>query len=88
MTDTPSEVERRYRALLMSLPAERRSRMGASMSATARALVRASVLARHPGASEAEVRQALFLCFYGDDFAPAERERILEWLARAAPRES
>ncbi|MET0849869.1 MAG: hypothetical protein ABW020_01965 [Candidatus Rokuibacteriota bacterium] len=85
MTDTPPEVERRYRALLMALPAERRSRMGASMSATARALVRASILAGRPDASEAELRQAVFLRFYGEDFSPPERARILAWLAGGAP---
>jgi hypothetical protein len=84
MTDTPPEVERRYRALLMALPAERRLRMGASMNATARALVRGSILARRPDATEAELRQALFLRFYGDDFASPQRERILAWLAEKA----
>jgi len=81
MTDTPPEVERRYHALLMALPAERRLRMAASMSTTARTLVLASALTRDPGASEAELRQALFLRFYGDDFTPRDRERILAWLA-------
>jgi hypothetical protein len=81
MTDTPQEVERRYHALLMALPAERRLRMASSMTATARALVLASALTRDPDASEAQVRQALFLRFYGDDFAPRDRERILAWLA-------
>lgn len=83
MTDTPPAVEERYRAMLMALPAERRLRMGASMNATARALVRASVLARRPEASETEMRQAIFLRFYADDFSPAEREKILAWLARS-----
>lgn len=51
--------------------------MGCSMSATARALVRASVLAEDPAPSPAVVRRALFLRFYGHEFEPAERERIL-----------
>jgi hypothetical protein len=81
MTDTPLEVESRYHALLMALPAERRLRMASSMSATARTLVLASALTRDPGASEAELRRTLFLRFYGDDFTPRDRERILAWLA-------
>ena len=56
--------------------------MGCSMSATARALVRASVLARNPQASPAEVRCALYLRFYGLEFEPPEREKILAWLRR------
>lgn len=75
-------MERRYRELLMALFGEERLRMGASMNATARALVRASVLARNPHASGVELRQAPFLRFYGDDFPPRERDRILAWLAQ------
>ena len=56
--------------------------MGCSMSATARALVRASVLAQDPHASPAALRRALFLRFYGHEFEAGERERILAWLSR------
>ncbi len=44
----------------------------------------APILARRPDATEAELRQALFLRFYGDDFASPQRERILAWLAEKA----
>ena len=47
------------------------------MSATARALVRASVLAQDPHASSAALRRALFLRFYGHGFEAAGRARIL-----------
>ena len=57
--------------------------MGCSMGATARALVRASVLAQDPHASPAALRRALFLRFYGHEFDAAEQERIMEWLDRA-----
>lgn len=82
MADTPPHVERRYRELLMARSGAERVRMGASLHATARALVRASILARRPEASETELRQALSLRFYGDDFSPPGRERILAWLDR------
>jgi hypothetical protein len=75
----------RYRALLLARSPEERLKMGCSMGATARALVRASVLARDPQASPAAVRRALFLRFYGDEYEPAERERIMEWLGRDEP---
>ena len=90
MTDTPPEVMQRYRAMLLARSPEERLKMGCSMGATARALVRASVLARDPHASPAAVRRALFLRFYGHEFDAAARERImasLEWNA-TAPRGS
>jgi hypothetical protein len=83
VTDTPPEVARRYRKLLLARSGADRLRMGGSMHAAARALVRASVLARDPGASPATIRRALFLRFYGDDFDPATRERVLAWLDRS-----
>jgi hypothetical protein len=81
LNDTPPDVEQRYREMLLALPGARRLEMGASMHATARALARAGILARRPDATEVELRQALFLHFYGDDFSPRDRERILAWLA-------
>ena len=81
MNDTPPDVERRYRQMLLALPGKRRLEMGASMHATARALARAGMLARHPEATEAELRRALFLRFYGDDLSPRARDRIVAWLA-------
>ncbi len=86
MTDTSPEVMQRYRALLLARSPEERLKMGCSMSATARALVRASVLAQDPHASPAAMRRALFLRFYGHEFDAAERERILAWLGRDEPR--
>ncbi|HEV8616525.1 MAG TPA: UPF0158 family protein [Methylomirabilota bacterium] len=71
--------------MLLARSPEDRLKMGCSMSATARALVRASVLAQDPQASPAALRRALFLRFYGPEFEPAEREGILAWLARDEP---
>lgn len=83
MTDTPPDVMQRYRAMLLARSPEERLKMGCSMGATARALVRASVLAQDPHASPAALRRALFLRFYGHEFEAAERERIMERLDRA-----
>lgn len=82
MTDTPVEVMHRYRAMLLARSPEERMKMGCSMGATARALVRAAVLAEDPHASPAAVRRALLRRFYGDEFNAVELERIL---ARLAP---
>jgi hypothetical protein len=61
--------------------------MGASMFATARVLAAASIRAKEPSVSAAALRQALFLRFYGGEFGPEARERIIARLGRsdAAP---
>ena len=82
MTDTPSEVVERYRAMLLARSPEERLKMGCSMGATARALARASVLAQDPHASPGAVRRALFLRFYGHEFDDVQRERIATSLER------
>jgi len=71
--------------LLGRSPAER-LKMGCSMGATARVLVRASVLAQDPHASPATLRRALFLRFYGHEFHAVERERILARLGQGETR--
>jgi hypothetical protein len=80
VNDTAPEVARRYHEMLMRRSGEERLMMGLSMYAAARALVVASILAREPGASPARLRQALFLRFYGDDFDPETRDRIVRAL--------
>jgi hypothetical protein len=82
MTDTSPDVERQYRELLLRRPGEARLRMGCSMHALARTLVRASLLADDPQASAAAIRRGLFLRFYGGDFDAGTRERILVLLDR------
>jgi hypothetical protein len=79
--DTSAEMEERYRAMLMARSGEERVKMGDSMYSTARALVTASIRERDPGISPAALRQALFLRFYGHEFDPAARARILARLA-------
>jgi Uncharacterised protein family (UPF0158) len=86
VNDTPPGVMQRYRAMLLARSPEERLKMGCSMGATARALVRASVLARDPHASPAAVRRALFLRFYGHEFDAVEQKRILERLGQDEPR--
>lgn len=77
MNDTPSEIERRFLAMLLRRSGEERLKMGCSMHATAQALVKASVLEKDPQASPATLRRALFLRFYGHEFDHAACDRIL-----------
>jgi hypothetical protein len=82
MNDTPPEIERKYLEMLMERSGEERLKMGCSMHSTARALVKASVLEKDPLASPADMRRALFLRFYGHEFEPETREKILFALDR------
>jgi squalene cyclase len=81
MRDTPAAVEARYRAMLLARSGQERLRMAGSMYATARALVIASVLEAEPEASEADLRKAVFVRFYGHEFDEDARGRILTRLA-------
>ncbi len=87
MMDTRPAVARAYRNFLLRRSGEDRLKMGCSMHATARALVRASVLAEDPLAPPAAVRRALFLRFYGQEFSADARQKILAALERGGGRE-
>ena len=77
MNDTSPEIEQKYQEMLLQRSGEERLKMGCSMHATAQALVRASVLQKDPLASPAAIRRELFLRFYGHEFDPETREKIL-----------
>ena len=50
------------------------------MHTAAKAMVRASILAANPSATPTEIRKALFLRFYEQDFDSATREKVLRSL--------
>ena len=83
MNDTPPEMEERYRAMLLQRSGEERLKMGLSMHATAKALVKASILEKDPNISPTALRQALFLRFYREDFDAPTREKILAALEQS-----
>jgi len=85
MSDTSAELEQRFRAMLLARSGEDRLKMGCSVHAMAQKLVRASVLAKFPFASPAAVRRELFLRFYGGEFDPEVRDRILQALDAESP---
>jgi hypothetical protein len=84
MNDTPPEVDELYRAMLMRRTGEERLIMGCAMRDTARALVEASLREQNPLATEAEIRKGVFLRFYGHEFDPPTRDKILAAIERAA----
>lgn len=82
MNDTSSDIERQYRKMLLQRSGEERLKMGCSMHAMAKALVLASLLDKCPDATSVELRQALFLRFYGSDFGRELTAKILAALGR------
>lgn len=84
MNDTSPEMEESYRAMIMERSGEDRIKMGCSMFDAAKALMRAGILDRNPHASPAEIRQALFIQFYGHEFDADSREKILAAIESAS----
>ena len=76
MRDTDPAVAAEYRRMLLPLAPGRRMAMACAMFQTAKAMARAGNLSNGP-LPESEVRRQLFLRFYGRDFSPEERDRIL-----------
>jgi hypothetical protein len=81
MKDTPPAIERMFRDKLMQRTGAERLKMGCSMHSTAQALAKAYIAGQHSDAHPGELKQRLFLHFYGADFTPQERTRILSALS-------
>ncbi len=84
MNDTPSEIDTRYRVMLMTRSGEERLTMGCAMRETARALVEASILEQDPCATVQTLHASLFLRLYGHEFNTTTREKILVAIKMAA----
>ncbi len=81
MNDTPENVERIYRELLMRRTGEMRMKMGADMFDASRTLARAG-LRHQKDFDESDMKAQLFARVYGGDFPPETLARILEHLRR------
>lgn len=77
MNDTNPEIEARFFKMMMEKSGQERMKMGFSMFNMARLQVIASIKRNNPDADLQEIRRELFLRFYGNDFSPQEREKIL-----------
>ncbi len=73
MDDTPEDFKSLFRKKLMERSGEDRVMMGDSMFVAAREIALASL---SDTAGAAEQRYRLFLRFYGNDFAPEQKQRI------------
>ena len=81
MKDTSPAIERRFRSMLMQRTGAERLKMGCSMHATAQALAKAYISGQHPDARRGKHKRLLFLHFYGADFTPQQRKKILSALS-------
>jgi hypothetical protein len=77
MNDTSTDMDQRYRAMLMQRTGEERLIMGCAMRDTARALVEASLKERDSQATVEAIRKGIFLRFYGHEFDSETRAKIL-----------
>ena len=77
MNDTSPEMEKRYHAMLMERSGKERLEMGCSMYDAARAIVKSSILNDTPGLTERELKEKIFLRFYGLDFSEAQKRKII-----------
>lgn len=82
MNDTVPEMEARYQAMVLARPpGGERLKIASEMFRTARQLLIAAIRAAKPEISEVELRQELFLRYYGEEFRPEQRDRILAGIA-------
>jgi len=77
MNDTTPEIAARYRKLIMSRSGEERLLMGCSMYDTARKIVLNAICNNQPGITNTGIKTQIFLRFYGHEFQPADKEKIL-----------
>jgi hypothetical protein len=84
MKDTFSEMDSRYRAMIMERSGEERLKMGCAMFDAAKALMQAGILDKNPHASPGQIRRALFMQLYGHEFDVDSRTKILAAIEFAA----
>ena len=77
MNDTSEEMEKRYYDLLMQRSGEERLKMGCSMYDAAKEIVKSSILNENPGLTANELKEKIFLRFYGPNFSEAQKRKII-----------
>lgn len=80
MNDTSPEMEKRYYAMLMERSGEERLKMGCSMYDAAKEIVKSFILNESPGLTERELKEKIFLRFYGLDLSEAQKRKIVAGL--------
>lgn len=77
MSDTPTQIQQRYKEMLMSRTPTERLRMVSRMYDTGRKLVIAGIQNGRQQLNGSQLRGQLFLRMYGSDFTAADRKKII-----------
>ena len=77
MNDTPPDVDAAFTAMFATLTPTQRVRMVSEMFDSARRHLVSGIRAEQPDITECELKVQVFLRTYRDDYAPAERDRIV-----------
>jgi len=78
MNDTSPEIAKKIREMFQKKSSFERLKMGFSMHQTSKYLVSCGIDKNTPLYSAADLRQRLFLNFYGNDFDPKARQKIFD----------
>jgi len=82
MRDTTSDITTKMCEMIQKKTPLERLKMGISMYETSKYLITQAILKNNPNISKAEFKREFFLKFYGNDFIPSDREKILSHLER------
>lgn len=85
MSDTPRDVQVRFRQMLLTRGPAERLRMCTGMFGAAKALALAGIRGRVGPIPDRRLRGQLFLLFYGSGFTEAERRAILQRVEANVP---
>jgi len=80
MDDTTPKMAQKMREMLQKKSPLERMMMGCSMHQTSRYLITRAILENNPNISSSSLRQEIFLKFYGNDFSPIQKKKILHYL--------
>ena len=80
MKDTSEEFEVIFRNMIMKRSPEERLLMGSSMFDTAKQIVRSSIMEQYPKILPKEMKEKIFLRFYGMEFSEIDKKKIVKGL--------
>ena len=80
MKDTSKEFEVIFRNMIMRRSPEERLLMGSSMFDTAKQIVKSSIMEQYPKILPKEMKEKIFLRFYGTEFNEIDKKKIMSTL--------
>jgi hypothetical protein len=80
MKDTDPRIEKIYSDMMKSKSGAEKLKMGCSMFSTSKKLIEAGIRHRRPDISDIDLKIAVFLKLYGDDFDKEQKQNIIAHL--------